>query len=355
MHGPVDLSIATHLTCLTKLTYLRTGIGYDLPDPFTALTALTALRSLDITGDSLLLPYVAGLTLLTHLRLWRYCADGNWRPTLDLGPFTRLQGLAHLGMCFEDLAPHQLAVIASLPSQKSLKLELGRSRPSALVCAGSFVPLSRLTSLHLTCARFDVYPLSTVNLEGLLDLSLECSTSELGRAGVLVFARATGLTHLKLWDKGEDVPAEPVPLGQVLSRMSDLRALSLRATWSCTTSCFEAIGLLASLTLLTWEGKFVTNADVGACLGLSQLRRLSIRGTDPAPFHRITRQMLVAVAQLPELSTLFLGASFRIRPNILTSETKWGLEVTDAGYALINAKRHAKGWPPLALTLFSVR
>jgi hypothetical protein len=202
------------------------------------------------------------------------------------------------------------------------------------------------------------FALSKVNMEGLKALTLDGGMRDVGSEGVAFLGRATGLTHLKLEEWSKDVRERPVELGQALSRMSNLQALFLRATWSSTASCFEGIRLLTSLTNLEWEGEYVTNADVEACVGLRRLCMLSIWPNTPAPYDCTTMETVFAVAKLPELRQFYLGGGVQSHPFIAANDERhgtWrGLKLTDDGKALINGERHTRGWPPLQLGLVSI-
>ncbi len=350
LEGSSRSSMSAALKTLTKLTSLRAPVMFSTHDRFSTLLALTSLQRLEIEGDESLFNFVTELTLLTYLRLKRIGVEGDWDRNLDLGPFTRLQKLVHLGVTLYTLVPHQLAAIARIPCLKSLELEALILRPWAALEAAALVPFARLTSLDLMCGYFDLSVLSKVNMEGLMALTLNGEMGAFGSEGLAFFGRATGLTHLKLWDRTTNVPNKPVELGQALSRMSSLEALSLRAAWSSTTSCFEAIRLLTSLTKLEWEGEYVTNADVRACLCLNKLRVLIIRPDGPAPSDGTTPETVFAVSKLPELRRVILaGASHSDFFSVI--DEKLGFRLTDEGKAVINGERLARGWPVFRLAL----
>jgi hypothetical protein len=177
--------------------------------------------------------------------------------------------------------------------------------------------------------------LSRFKLQGLHSLKL-LSASWLGSEGVVSLQRATRLTCLSLCVRGA-LHVEPSELGLALSRMSKLQALSLGGQPLPATACFEAIGRLTGLTSLSWWAQ-ATNADVAACLGLSELCVLKIlRGAPsrPAPLHdHITRETLFALAKLPELTNLEVTERFVGHPIAL----ELGI------YALLGRERHKKGW-----------
>jgi hypothetical protein len=344
-------SMSAALQSLTKLTYLRAPVRYNTHDPFSTLLGLTTLRRLEIEGDESLFDFVTELPLLTHLRLRTMGVELEWNQNLDLGPFTRLQKLVHLGIALEAVVPHQMSAIASIPCLKSLELSAWGMRPWTALEASALAPLSRLTSLNVKWWRsFDMSVLSKVNMEGLKALTLHGRMGAFGSEVVAFLGRPTGLTHLKVWDRATVVPDKPVELEQALSRMSALEALSLRATWSSTASCFEAIRLLTSLTNLEWEGEYVTNADVGVCSCPQKLGVLRIGPDGPAPSDCTTPETVFAVAKLPELRSLILGQGFQGLPSSVIDE-KQGFRLTDEGKALIDGERHARGWPALRLAL----
>jgi hypothetical protein len=107
----------------------------------------------------------------------------------------------------------------------------------------------------------------------------------------------------------------------------------MRGSW------FDGIGLLTGLTALSWTGAYITNADVAACVTLKKLRVVSLLPYLEAPGGPINRDWFLALARLPELSKVTFGTWMGI------SKAR-GLRNIEA---LVNAERHAKGWPPLDL------
>jgi hypothetical protein len=346
LNGAIPCADAERLTRLTRLTGLCICLPPDLHEPFEGVTALTTLRELVVCGPPTQIPYLGKLTLLTRLSFLMTSFDPGLSPDLDLAPLTCLQNLMHLMVCSpyppEQLTRQHLPNIGAIASLKSLHVRLQEGPLLAALDAAYLAPLSRLTALSLRHADLgmDVPFLSRLNLEGLQSLELG-SASRLGSEGLGILGRATGLTKLRL-RFGRGAFTEPLELGSAFFRMAKLLALSLEACPLPASSCFGAMGLLTGLTSLTWSGAHVTNDDMDACLGLTQLRVLRITPTHPAPFHsRITYDTLVALAQLPELTTLEVSERFASHRAALMERI----------HALVKTQRHDKGWPPLNLDL----
>jgi hypothetical protein len=147
-----DCQQAEPLTRLTQLTSLRIGIRGDGDDPFEAITALTALQSLDINASASLIPFVAKLAQLTHLcfvqslEVWPL-------PSMDMEPLTRLPNLVHLQIgAGHDLTPQQLRAVGAITTLRSLDLSM-RREPEVPALEGTFsTPFTRLS---ISCLRED--------------------------------------------------------------------------------------------------------------------------------------------------------------------------------------------------------
>jgi hypothetical protein len=316
---------------LTRLTRLHVNVGNETHNAAEALTTLTALQELVFGGELPVLPVVGKLTRLTHLR---FEASGL---RLELAPFIQLQKLVRLDIVWHmsEMTPQHFKTLGAITTLKSLHLSSVPELQGAALETYDLSPLSGLTSLGLFLRALDVPFLSKFNMEGLHRLRL-VSCSNLDPDVVAVLGRATGVTELYLTHGARVAGHVPLEVGPALSRMSQLQELYLdEETHRPPTSCFKAIGLLTALTRLSWKGWAATNADVEACLGLKELRFLSIEPGNPAYDERVTRDTLLAVAELPEL-TRFITKDYSM----------------DGGYPLMlemraraTAQRHAKGWP----------
>ncbi len=247
-------------------------MGNEAHNHAEALTTLTTLQKLEIRGPLSLLPVVGKLTMLTHLCL------RTPGPELDLSPFTRLRNLVHLQVDSEQtrMVAQHFQSLGAIITLRSLRLNLTATPRVAGLEAYGLSAMSRLTSLALRFNAPDMPFVAGFNLEGLESLTLT-SSRDLYADGVTILGRATSLTELGL-RYGEWAPSHvPVEVGLALSRMSRLQALSFEdASSSSATSCFKAIGLLTGLTSLMWDGSYIANTELKACLGLKKLRFLRI-------------------------------------------------------------------------------
>jgi hypothetical protein len=155
-----------------------------------------------------------------------------------------------------------------------------------------------------------------------------------------VLERATGLERLDFtWGYCPSCILEAEPLGLALAGM--LRLQSLRISPGCLgyETCFGAISLLTGLTQLEFRGVRVTHADVDACSCLTKLRSLMLLPGEFSPWGPMTVDHFLAVAMLPELTSLVMGKRMGF----------WGYPATHDLAEWYNAERHSKGWPPLHL------
>jgi hypothetical protein len=339
---PVPYADADLLTCLTNLTSLHVNIyGGGTKKVYEALTVLTALQRLSIKAGAEVIPLVVNLSLLSHLR-FNLTMPFNAGSPLELAPLARLQKLVHLefGQLVTEVTPPLFEALGAITSLRSLYLEVRRA--PHLMDLESYFP-TPLTRLVLHCFEQDLSLLRGVKIEGLRELCLG-RMHELGRDVVEALQRATGLTHLRLSFTKRGHAVWPGQVGLALMQMSQLRALSLESSVLPARTCVKAIGLLTELTSLKWVGKYVTNADVRAWLGLRKLRVLSILSQNPAPYDCITADTFFALARLPELRELNMREKFGSCPFGLTDEVR----------TQVNGERHSKGWAALHLTLMDL-
>jgi hypothetical protein len=317
------------LTALTRLTCLRVSIFSNMHNFFRGLTALTTLHHLEIEGPRSLIPLVGKLTRLTHLQVRIYSGD----PDMRLTPPTCLEKLVHLGIKSHDegMRRHHInnlgRTVEAITSLKSLSLGLVHGPVMGLLHGCSVSALSRLTALGLDGLSMDA---SELCVEGLQSLSMHAGG--LQRNLVDILGQATALTKLSLSHVGLGATGLKLAGTSRLSRLQEL-SLHIAITASYDPGRFEAIGLLTSLTSLSWQGGLVNDADMEACLGLRKLRLLRIMAKSC-----VSPKALVAVAKLPELARLGMRVRFggdreRVR-------------------ALLDADRHAKGWPALELYMY---
>ncbi len=221
---------------------------------------------------------------------------------LDIGPESPLD---------RELTPQQFRTIGAITSLRCLRLQMMQhpQLPSL-----SFIFPTPFTRLVLRSFHPNKSFLRGFRIEGLRDLNLDCMR-ELGSDGVAALGRATGLTHLRLSYYIRGACVAPGEVGIALSLMSRLRALSLDSGEVPAPSCVKAIGLLTDLTSLKWAGKYLTNADVQAWLGLRKLRVLSITSQHGAPSdHRISADTFFVLVKLSELRHLSIRENFGSSP-----------------------------------------
>jgi hypothetical protein len=349
LEGRVAFVDAAPLTSLTKLTSLVIELPYLCTEPFEILAALTTLRRLEICGSEYLIPSLRVLTLLTHLHFFRTCRHPPSTRTLDLAPLTRLQGLVHLDFgsgVWSMSGGQHLATVGQIKSLKSLTLGLDQGPMLRELDTSLLTALSHLTALGLTHVWLDVLFLSKFNIEGLQSLILVGLPVQ-PQDMMATLQRGTGLTQLTLRYFGGTDLHEALEFGLALQCMPKLQALSLEAGSLVATSCFQAIGLLTGLTSLMWEGDQLTNTSLETCLGLRQLRVLTLFFPYPtcperrAGFDPIILETLVALARLPHMKTL------KLTEKDCSPQTT----LMDDIHALLYADRHDKGWPPLQLEI----
>jgi hypothetical protein len=332
---------------LTGLTSLRLTVydKNDSPHPFRGLTSLSALQKLDIHGPASLFLCIGALPLLTHLDWTCLDLSGlNEGQPFDLAPLTRLHSLVHLGLtAFLDswLTFGHIRTIGQMTSLRSLKLrgnDAGGS-PGLDLDATLLIPLSGLTKLTLDGGCMDVGSLGRMNIEGLQDLML-WDAHELGPEVASVMERATGLERLDFtWGYRPSCLLEAEPLSLALSGMSRLQSLRLSPGPLRCESCFQAIGLLTGLTALHYRGDLITHADVELCACLTKLRSLTLEPEQFSPWGPITVDHFLALAMLPELTSLVMGKRVGF----------WGYPATHDLAEWYNSERHRKGWPSLRL------
>jgi hypothetical protein len=337
----------TRLPKLTRLAILGpVYTDWSVAEPLDALTALTRLQRLQIVCTSRHITSLGILSRLTHL---------DWMPAshdtevADLGPFTRLQRLVHLG-----IGPMRLPVeqdrltcinVGAINSLQSLNVNDLR-RPLAAGDAAMLTQVSHLTRLALGCDTF-LHCLERTPLQGLQELVLQ-DVFGLRGEGVAILQRAKRLTAFQ-FGYSEDVGKRPASeLCRAISRMPRLEKLVLKVGPRLSGSLFESIRQITCLTLLDWEGPYVTRADVTACLRLKKLRTLTLVPERPAPRGPIDFWSFVALAQLPELRKLRLGYHMGFLED-------WPVEHWNAIDPLFNGERYARGWPALDLERLSGR
>jgi hypothetical protein len=174
--------------------------------------------------------------------------------------------------------------------------------------------------------------LEKMNLKQLQGLKLD---------DLLTLKRATGLTRLDLSCCEYEEVSNCVwgaKLVGALSQMARLEQLSLNMEMAGHDSYLEAIGLLTTLTKLTWQGGQVSTADVAEIARLTRLRVLSLVPGRRAPDGDDLDRCL-ALARLPQLIELHLGSNMGICRG----------DVTDEVATLMNATLHSSGCAPLRL------
>jgi hypothetical protein len=325
------------VSALTGLTRLHVNLFDDMRTLFDGLTAMTTLRHLEISGPKLLIPVLEKLTQLTHLR-FRIREGGQ---NVLLTRLTCLGKLLHLEIKSDDesMGLEQSnevdRIVRGITSLKSLSLGLRHGRGSSLLSTGSVSALSHLTALRLNGGPESASSLSGFYLEGLRCLTFSAFGLERDLGGTL--GRATALTKLSV-SCGQ---LGAVSVSRAISSMPQLREMSLciSTTAGYDPRTFQAIGLLTSLTSLSWNGGEVTNADMEACVGLRKLRLLKIMaGQALYPSVRVSPETFLAVARLPEL------ARFDMRVTLGSDRGRIR--------TLLDFERRSKGWPPLDLYLF---